>query len=145
MVDAASGNPSLSHEFSADRWQDKPCILDNKDHLAAIASREPNSGLTFLPIALADLRTLIPSQCTRLSTGLRRLAADYDVVVIDGCALDEDTAVAAIRALATSVVVVRPAACGSKTDDRDMAERLDIAPERMAGHITMATSDMRTT
>ena len=58
LIDAASADPALSEAFAGDLQQHEPCMLDSKDHLAAITSREPETGLTFLPIALADLRTL---------------------------------------------------------------------------------------
>lgn len=141
LVDAASCDPTLSLELAGDLQQDEPCRLDSKDHLAAITSREPVSGLAFLPIALADLRTLTLGQRKRLSTGLARLAADYDVVVIDGGALDEDASIAALGDLATSVVVVAKAGTSTTIDARALADRLDIAPERMAGVLTTMTSD----
>ena len=141
LVDAASCDPALSIEFAGDLQQDVPCVLDSKDHLAGITSREPQSGLTFLPIALADLRTLSIGQRKRLSTGLMRLAADYEMVVIDGGALDEDDAIAALADLTTAVVVVAKAGTSGRTDVHLLADTLNVAPDRIAGVLaTMATA-----
>jgi polysaccharide biosynthesis transport protein len=140
LIDAASADPALSLEFAGDLHQDEPCILDSKEHLAAIASREPDSGLMFLPIALADLRTLTGGQRRRLTVGISRLAADYDLVVIDGGALDEDDTIAALSELATTVVVVARAGSG-KTDIHVLADALNVAPTQIAGVVaTMATA-----
>jgi polysaccharide biosynthesis transport protein len=140
LIDAASADPALSLEFAGDLHQDEPCILDSKEHLAAIASREPESGLMFLPIALADLRTLTSGQRKRLSVGIASLASDYDLVVIDGGALDEDDTIATLSELATTVVVVARAGSG-KTDIHVLADALNVAPNRIAGVVaTMATA-----
>ena len=58
LVDAASANAELSTVFAAEFADDAVVMLDNKDHLARITTRDARSGLAFLPIALADLRML---------------------------------------------------------------------------------------
>ncbi len=138
LIDAASADPALSLEFAGDLQQDEPCILDSKEHLAAIASREPDSGLMFLPIALADLRTLTSGQRKRLTVGISSLATDYDLVIIDGGALDEGDTIADLADLASAVVVVARAD-GGTTDIHLLADALNVAPTQIAGVVaTMA-------
>ena len=130
LVDAASGHPALSLEFAGELQQDEPCQLDSKDHLAAITSHEAESGLTFLPIALAELRTLTPGQRRRLATGLAHLAADYDMVVIDGGGLDDDAPIALLAELTTTVVV--PSHSGTTTELHVLSDARAVTVESIA-------------
>jgi polysaccharide biosynthesis transport protein len=136
LIDAASADPYLSTLFAGDLVQDQPCILDSKDSLAEITSRDTRSGLVFLPIAFADLRTLTPGQRTRLASGISRLATDYDFVVIDGGALDEDDAISALAGVATQVLVISEN--GGPARVSDVASALGIPATQIAG--VLATS-----
>ena len=97
-------------------------VLDNKEHLARITTHDARSGLSLLPIALADLRALKGQQRRRLATGITALAEDYDLVVIDGGALLEDEAVMSLVPATDQVILVarahetRPAALATASD-----------------------------
>lgn len=139
LIDAASADPKLSTLFAGDLEQDHPCVLDSKEHLAEITSRDPRSGLSFLPIALADLRLLTMTQRTRLANGINKLAMDYDLVVVDGGAASDDKSIGALVAIASQVVVVARAGSYQDTEIHDLASALQIPAERMAGIlVTMA-------
>ena len=130
---AASGDPTLSNQFAGDLRQDHPCVLDSKEHLAELTSRDAQSGLAFLPIALADLRTLTMNQRNRLAQGLGKLAMDYDVVLIDGGSIEDDEAIASLVPIASQVVLVAANGALDPARARDVVEVLQVAPERMAG------------
>ncbi len=106
LVDAASHDASLSNVFAAYIDQNQPCSLDSKKDLAALTSRDNNSGLSFLPIALADLRLLKLAQRQRLQEGLKKLAADFDFVVIDAGPVLEDISAMALAPIADTIIVV---------------------------------------
>jgi len=108
LVDASSTNADLSASLAGDIDARGVIVLDNKAHLNAITRRDAKTGLAFLPIALAELRTLRPHQRKRLASGLSALAQSYDLVVIDGGAMLEDSSAAALLAIADQVVLVAP-------------------------------------
>lgn len=108
LVDAASANAELSAIFAADLREGEVVVLDNKENLARILSRDARSGLAFLPIALADLRLMKTSQRRRLVTGLTALAKDYNLVVIDaGALLDDESGVSLVPAAQQVLLVAR--------------------------------------
>jgi uncharacterized protein involved in exopolysaccharide biosynthesis/Mrp family chromosome partitioning ATPase len=143
LIDAASADPKLSTLFAGDLDQDQPCVLDSTEHLNRLISRETRSGLGFLPIALADLRTLTMNQRARLATGLNKLAADYDLVVIDGGATEADTAIAALVPIASQVVIVAPNGQIDDAHAQEVAAALQVPPERLAG-VLVAMGDATT-
>lgn len=108
IVDADARDAHLSHAFAEDLAQERPCVLDSKDDLAAILSRDPQSGLALLPIALADLPTLSERQLQRLAVGIARLSGDYDLVVIDAGAQPASAAAVTLSAICGLLVVVAP-------------------------------------
>lgn len=140
LIDAASADPSLSNQFAGDIRQDHPCVLDSKDHLLELTSRDAQSGLSFLPIALADLRTLTMSQRMRLANGIGKLAADFDVVVVDGGYIAEDEAVAALVPMVSQVVIVAPDGGLDLVRARDVADVLQVPSDRLAG-VLLTMSD----
>ncbi|MCU0730327.1 MAG: exopolysaccharide transport family protein [Hyphomonas sp.] len=106
LVDAASANAALSEVFAGSLDAGTVVVLDSKDDLARITTRDDRSGLSVLPIALADLRRLKATQRTRLAEGLAALAKSYDLVVIDAGPILEDDAVLTLLPLAGDVLVV---------------------------------------
>lgn len=106
LVDAASANAALSEVFAGSLNAGTVVVLDSKDDLAHITTRDDRSGLSVLPIALADLRRLKATQRTRLAEGLAALAKSYDLVVIDAGPILEDDAVLTLLPLAGDVLVV---------------------------------------
>ncbi len=129
LVDGASGNAALSEIFSPGLENNTVVVLDNKDDLARITTRDERSGLSVLPIALADLRRLKATQRRRLADGLRALAQSYDFVVIDAGPILEDDAVLALLPLAGDVLmVVREGA----TPQTEIEEAADVSA-RAAG------------
>lgn len=135
LVDAASATAELSMVFAADLAQNHPCVLDNKAHLAEITWFDSRSGLGLLPIALADLRRMTPTQRRRFGIGLTKLARDYDLVVIDGGSLDQDQAVAALTSIATIVVPVVPAGVDVQVASGRVLGALGTGIDQMPGAI----------
>ncbi len=135
LVDAASANASLSIVFAGDIQQDNPCVLDDKEDLIAISARDSRSGLTLLPIALADLRQLRVSQRQRFAIGLKTLAADFDVVVIDGGQPLEDEAIATLAPLAESILIVARTEADAGARAADILAALEVPADRIAGTV----------
>jgi Mrp family chromosome partitioning ATPase len=106
LVDGASANADISEVFAGRLDTGTVVVLDSKDDLASITTRDDRSGLSVLPIALADLRRLKATQRTRLADGLAALAESYDLVVIDAGPILEDDAVLTLLPLASDVLVV---------------------------------------
>jgi polysaccharide biosynthesis transport protein len=106
LIDATSIDADLSGVFARDLEQGSVIVLDNRDDLARITTRDFRSGLSFLPIALTDLRTLKSTQRRRLLAGLGALSQSYDLVFIDAGALLEDEAAASLLPIADQVLVV---------------------------------------
>jgi polysaccharide biosynthesis transport protein len=145
LVDSTSINPELSSVFAANLPQSTTVILDSKDHLNKIITRDARSNLSFLPIALADLRTLKTQQRRRLVAGLNAVSQDYDWIFIDAGALLEDEAATILLPATTQVYLV---ARSGSTDAADIDETLAILEpvrDRIAGGIlTCAPSPDRT-
>ena len=135
LVDAASGNAALSNVFAGDILQERACVLDDKDDLAAICARDSRSGLTLLPIALADLRQLRLSQRQRFAIGLKNLAADFDFVVIDGSQPLTDEAIATLAPLAEPILVATRTDADHAGLIAEMAEALEIPADRIGGAV----------
>lgn len=133
LIDASSADPTLSTLFAGDLVQDQPCVLDSKDHLLALTTRDTKSGLVFLPMALADLNTLTPNQRGRLASGISKVALDFDIVIIDGGALPEDPGATALAGLATAVVVVSRSGAYDESEAQDIVAILGVDPSRVAG------------
>ncbi len=95
--------------------------------------------MAFLPIALADLRPLKDQQRRRLVAGLRSLASDYDLIVIDGGALLEDESAASLIPAADQIVFVARSMVTSRHDLGVMSQSLRGDSDRIAGIVlTMA-------
>lgn len=111
LVDATSSDTHLSEIFAKSFTAESIAVLDDKDSLMRITTRDARSGLTFLPIALADLRTFKITQRRRFATGLKALAADFDLVVVDAGNIAADEAAAALADTAADILIVtRPGA-----------------------------------
>jgi polysaccharide biosynthesis transport protein len=123
LVDATSSNPDLSVVFSANLARSTTIMLDSKDHLNRITARDARSGLSFLPIALADLRTLKTQQRRRLVAGLNLISQDYDWIFIDAGALLEDEAATTLLPATNQVYVV---ARNGETDRADVEEVMEV-------------------
>ncbi len=126
LVDAASADPELSQVFGGNRQQNERIMLDDKDQLERLTTVDADSGLAVLPIALADLRTLKTQQRRRLIEGIRKLGADYDMVLIDAGALLEDATALSLLSVADDVIVI---ARSGMTDQNELknTERLLVA------------------
>lgn len=127
LVDASSGNADLSEIFAPRLDTSQVVVLDSKDDLAAITSRDERTGLAVLPIALADLRRLKTSQRRRLASGLAALAHSYDLVVIDaGPVLDDDAALTLLP-IATDILVVAREGTTPQSDLEETADAIATA------------------
>ena len=135
LVDAASSNASLSNVFAGDIVQERACVLDDKDDLSSICARDSRSGLTLLPIALADLRQLRVSQRQRFAIGLKNLAADFDFVVIDGSVPGADDSIATLAPLAELILVATRTEADLAALVADIADALEIPADRVGGAI----------
>ncbi|MFM2421990.1 MAG: hypothetical protein RL291_520, partial [Pseudomonadota bacterium] len=144
LVDGASATAELSSVFAPDLSQDHPCVLDNKQHLAEITWFDSRSGLGLLPIALADLRRMTPTQRRRFGVGLGRLAKDYDLVIIDGGGIDDDQAIGALTSVATIVIPVVPKGTDLNRSSGRVLGALGTGIDQMPGAIvTPAPGSMK--
>ncbi len=140
LVDAASSDAELSSIFASAIETDRVVVLDNREHLMSITTRDARSGLSLLPIALADLRTLQNHQRRKLVTGLTALSQNYDLVIIDAGGLLMDESGTALLPCADQVVLVAKA--GETRGDQINAtlEMLNGAGDRMAGVVLTMTA-----
>jgi polysaccharide biosynthesis transport protein len=134
LIDAASTDALLATIFVGEIRQDRPCILDSKEHLAEITAADAASGMALLPLALADLRTFNADQRRRIATGVRALAQDYDMVVIDGGQPLDDAGISAIGPLAAQVLLVGPEPV-RPSEEHAIADALDVDPGVLRGQI----------
>ena len=141
LVDATSTNPELSNIFAASLKPANAVVLDNKEHLASITTRDLRSGLAFLPIALADLRTLKNQQRRRLVAGLNSLSQGYDMIFIDAGAVLDDEAATCLLPAADQVLVVTRAGVTNRPDLGQMMEVLESARDRITGAVMTMTKD----
>ena len=135
LVDATSTNPELSTIFATSLKPTNTVILDNKDHLNQITTRDSRSGLAFLPIALADLRTLKTQQRRRLIAGLNGLSQGFDLIFIDAGAVLEDEAATCLLPAADQVLIVGRAGITTHRDIDQTIELLEPARERITGGV----------
>lgn len=139
LIDATSNNPDLSMVFASSLKSKSVVVLDNKDHLANITTRDERSGLTFLPIALADLRTLKIQQRRRLVAGLNGLSQNYDLIFIDAGAVLEDESTTSLLPAADQVMVVAREGVTSRSNIAGLMEVIDTARDRVSGGILTMT------
>lgn len=140
LIDATSSRPDLSNIFASSLEHKTAVVLDNKEHLAALTTRDARSGLSLLPLAFVDLRTLKSQQRRRLIAGLNSLIQSYDLVVIDaGAVLDDESALSLLPA-ADEVLLVTRYAATTRGEIAQALEVLDSARDRLTGAIlTMKT------
>ena len=134
LVDVSVADAKLSHVFAANLTQQRACILDSEAHLAEITLNDRRTGLSLLPLALADLSKFNPDQQKRLGAGLRQLIRRYDLVVFDAGIARESSSVAFLASLADKVLVVTPkrnAVTGlSRLQAMDAARRFEAKDTR---------------
>ena len=106
LVDVSAGDAGLSHVFAANLTQRRACILDSEAHLAEITLNDSRTGLSLLPLALADLSKLTSDQQRRLGKGLQKLISRFDLVVLDAGAARDNSSVAFLACLADKLLVV---------------------------------------
>ncbi len=106
LVDVSSSDAGLSHVFAANLTQRRACILDSEAHLAEITLNDSRTGLSLLPLALADLSKLTSDQQRRLGKGLQKLISRFELVVLDAGAARDNSSVAFLACLAGKVLVV---------------------------------------
>jgi uncharacterized protein involved in exopolysaccharide biosynthesis/Mrp family chromosome partitioning ATPase len=106
LIDACASDPHLSQVFAANLKQRRACVLDSEAHLAEITLQDARTGLSMLPIALADLARFDGEQQRRLLAGLRQLMQRFELVVIDTGAAADNQAMAFLAAIADQVLIV---------------------------------------
>ncbi|MFN3869163.1 MAG: GumC family protein [Hyphomicrobiaceae bacterium] len=141
LVDAASADSGLSNVLAADFQHDGVIALDNKAHLQSIMRRDQRSGLAFLPIALADLRSLKSQQRKRFATGLTALASGYDLMVIDGGALLEDESATALLGIVDQIVVVARSGVTQSAALAEVSAMLAPVRDRVLGTVLNMTAN----
>ena len=140
LIDATSSNPELSMIFATSLKPASVVVLDSKDHLNQITTRDMRSGLAFLPIALADLRTLKNQQRRRLVAGINGISQSYDLVFIDAGAILEDEAGTSLLPAADQILIVGRAGHTNRAEIDQMLEVLEQARDRISGGVlTMAS------
>jgi Mrp family chromosome partitioning ATPase len=87
LIDCSS-DAALSQSLATDFAQTRPCVLDSREHLAEITLQDERTGLSLLPLALADVTALSAKQQSSLVSGLRKFTPAYDLVLIDCGATD---------------------------------------------------------
>jgi Mrp family chromosome partitioning ATPase len=140
LVDATSSNPALSEVFATTLKPTNVVVLDNKDHLAEITTRDARTGLTFLPIALADLRTLKNQQRRRLIAGLNGLMQRYDLIFIDAGALLDDESALCLLPAADQVLLVARAGATTRAQIAEIMDVLEPARDRLTGGVLTMTA-----
>ncbi len=106
LIDACASDPHLSQVFAANLKQRRACVLDSEAHLAEITLQDARTGLSMLPIALADLARFDGEQQRRLLAGLRQLTQRFELVIIDAGAAADNQAMAFLAAIADRVLIV---------------------------------------
>jgi succinoglycan biosynthesis transport protein ExoP len=135
LIDATSVNPELSTIFATTLKPTNIVVLDSKDHLNRITTRDTLSGLAFLPIALADLRSLKTQQRRRLVAGLNGLSQNYDLVIIDAGGVLEDESVTSLVPAADRLMIVAHAGVTTRDDVAKTLQILEPARDRIAGGV----------
>jgi Mrp family chromosome partitioning ATPase len=135
LVDATSVNPELSTIFATTLKPTNVVILDSKEHLNQITTQDPSSGLAFLPIALADLRSLKTQQRRRLVAGLNGLSQSYDLVIIDAGGVLEDEAAMSLAPVADRLMIVAHAGVTTHGDIARTLEILEPMRDRITGGV----------
>ncbi|MEQ1711167.1 MAG: exopolysaccharide transport family protein [Hyphomicrobium sp.] len=143
LVDAASSDAELSSIFAGAIDTDRVVVLDNREHLASITTRDARSGLSLLPIALADLRTLQTHQRRKLVSGLSALSQNYDLVVIDAGGLLMDESGTTLLPCADRVVLVAKAGETRGEQITATVGMLNGSSERIAGVLLTMTEPER--
>ena len=140
LIDTTSTNPELSQIFASSFKPSDIGPLDNKEHLSDIITKDARSGLDFLPIALADLRTLKTAQRRRMIAGLNGLSLGYDLVFIDAGNVLEDEAASCLLPAADQVLIVARAGTTTPKEIGETLEVLEPARERISGAILTMTA-----
>lgn len=136
LVDASSTDTDLSDRLAADFDHGDLVVLDNPQHLRSITRLDARSGLVFLPIALADLRTLRTHQRKRLAAGISNIAEAYDLVVIDAGSLLEDESATALMAIADQIVLLQRHGDCAAIAQREAMRMIEPFADRFAGVVT---------
>lgn len=139
LIDAASADPELSSVFGGTRAGQTSIMLDDKKELESLMTVDGETGLTILPIALADLRTLNIRQRHGLMHGIDQLRRDFDLIAVDAGALLEDAATLGLLPIADDVIVV---ARSGLTDQNELIytqQLLSTATDNVLG--TVVTMD----
>lgn len=135
LVDAASADPELSRVFGGSRQKTERIVLNDKAQLEALTTVDTQSGLTVLPIALADLRTLKRQQRRQLIEGLRKLGSDYDLILIDAGALLEDATALSLLSAADDVIVVARSGMTEQHDLQQTERLLTASTDNVLGTV----------
>ncbi len=143
LIDAASATADLSQLLAGPLPTHRAIVLDRKSDLASIVSVDPRSGLSLLPIALADLRLLKNLQRVRLLKGLEALSSDFDLVVVDGGAVLEDASATLVAPFVHQVVLVQPATASDPSALMAASRQLDRVRDRLAGVVLTRTTDLQ--
>ena len=110
LIDACSTDAHLSQQLTSTRSPNQLLVLDTHEQLAANCMQDQRTGLSLLPLALTDLANLDHDQQQRLLTGLRQLAARYELVLVDAGAPATNRGAKFLGAIADRLLVLTQAA-----------------------------------
>lgn len=139
LVDATSRDPALSTVFATSLAPQTHVVLDNKEDLARITTRDERTGLAFLPIALADLRALKVQQRRRLAAGLTALSQRYDLIFIDAGGMVGDPSASCLLPLVDQLLLVGRAGVTTKGDISQLIDTLEPSGVTAVGAVLTLT------
>lgn len=109
-ADDGSGKDGSGDEVSTDGGSARAAptwdaLLAKPEALADQIQHDPESGLSFLPLAAADLGRLKRAERRQLAANLAAAALDFELVIIDGGTLSVDESASTLFPLTDTVVV----------------------------------------
>jgi uncharacterized protein involved in exopolysaccharide biosynthesis/Mrp family chromosome partitioning ATPase len=133
LVDADSCATELSQLLAPDVAVDWTTLLAKPEALAEATSHDEASGLSFLPLARADLRLLKLAERRQLAANLAATALDYTLILIDVGALAIDDSASSLLQLADGIAVVARNGATARHRLDDLLLTLAPVKDKIAG------------
>jgi uncharacterized protein involved in exopolysaccharide biosynthesis/Mrp family chromosome partitioning ATPase len=133
LVDADSSRAELSSALAPDVTADWATLLAKPEALADATLHDAASGLSFLPLARADLRLLKRAERRQLAANLAAAALDYDLILIDAGALAIEDSASDLLQLADGIGVVARSGETAKSRLDDLLLTLAPVKDKIAG------------
>ena len=145
LVDGDGGNGELAQTLAPDNRDNLRNVLAGKAGLADLVVVDKSLGLSFLPIVAAGKKTQ-PINWSDYQTVLEQLpviAADYDLVVVDGGAILNSGLAHLIVDVVDSVALVVRTDGTSRRTVHDAMTALDVPASKMRGVIVSTVDPER--